>query len=59
MPHIIVLALASAASLAVQLLAVVLVILTRPNPRPLLWSFWPVRHHKIRAAAALAAVVDW
>jgi hypothetical protein len=41
MPHIIVLASASAASLAVQLLAVVLVIPTRPNPRPLLWSFWP------------------
>lgn len=59
MPHIIVLALAWAASLAVQLLAVVLVILTRPNPRPLLWSFWPVRHQKIQAAAALAAVAGW
>jgi len=38
--YIIGLALMSAASLAVQLLAVVLVILTRPRPRPLLWAFW-------------------
>lgn len=40
MQHIALLSLASAASLALQLLAVVLVILTRPNPRPLLWAFW-------------------
>src|SRR5271166_546115 len=38
--QIIPLAFASAGSLAVQLLAVVLVILTRPRPRPLLWAFW-------------------
>jgi hypothetical protein len=38
--HIFLLALASATSLALQLLAVVLVILTRPNPKPLLWAFW-------------------
>jgi len=38
--YIIGLALMSAASLSVQLLAVVLVILTRPRPRPLLWAFW-------------------
>ena len=40
MQHIIGLAFANAASLAVQLLAVVLVILTRPRPKPLLWAFW-------------------
>ena len=40
MPHIYLLAFASAASLAPQLLAVVLVILTRPHPKPLLWAFW-------------------
>ena len=40
MQHIILLGFASAGSLAVQLLAVVLVILTRPNPKPLLWAFW-------------------
>jgi hypothetical protein len=39
-PHIFLLAFASAASLAPQLLAVVLVILTRPHPKPLLWAFW-------------------
>jgi len=38
--QIILLALANAGSLLVQLLAVVLVILTRPRPRPLLWAFW-------------------
>jgi hypothetical protein len=38
--HIIAMAFMSAASLSVQLLAVVLVILTRPHPRPLLWAFW-------------------
>jgi hypothetical protein len=38
--QIIPLALASAGSLAVQQLAVVLVILTRPRPKPLLWAFW-------------------
>ena len=38
--HIIPLAFASAGSLAVQLLAVVLIILTRPRPKPLLWAFW-------------------
>ena len=38
--HIIPLAFASAGSLAVQLLAVVLVILTRPRPKALLWAFW-------------------
>jgi len=37
---IIPLAFASAGSLAIQLLAVVLVILTRPRPKPLLWAFW-------------------
>ena len=40
MQQIIGLALANAGSLFVQLLAVVLVILTRPRPRPLLWAFW-------------------
>ena len=40
MQQIILLALANAGSLLVQLLAVVLVILTRPRPRPLLWAFW-------------------
>jgi hypothetical protein len=40
LPHIIALAFASAGSLAVQLLAVVLVILTRPRPKTLLWAFW-------------------
>jgi hypothetical protein len=38
--QIIPLAFASAGSLAVQLLAVVLVILTRPRPKALLWAFW-------------------
>jgi len=38
--HIFVLAFLSAASLAAQLLVIVLVILTRPRPRALLWSFW-------------------
>jgi len=38
--QIIPLALLAAGSLAVQQLAVVLVILTRPRPRPLLWAFW-------------------
>ena len=36
MQQIILLSLANAGSLAVQLLAVVLVILTRPQPKPLL-----------------------
>jgi hypothetical protein len=40
MRQVILLALANAGSLLVQLLAVVLVILTRPRPRPLLWAFW-------------------
>jgi Sap, sulfolipid-1-addressing protein len=40
MGPIIGLAFASAASLTPQLLAVALVILTRPQPRPLLWAFW-------------------
>jgi len=40
MSHIILLGFASAGSLTVQLLAVVLVIMTRPNPEPLLWAFW-------------------
>ena len=40
MSQIIGLAFANAGSLLVQLLAVVLVILTRPRPRPLLWAFW-------------------
>jgi len=40
MSSILVLALGSAGSLAVQLLAVVLVILTRDRPKPLLWAFW-------------------
>ncbi len=40
MSHIVLLALASAGSLLVQLLAVVLVILTRPRPKTLLWAFW-------------------
>jgi len=40
MQQIILLALANAGSLLVQLLAVVLVILTRPRPKPLLWAFW-------------------
>ena len=40
MGHIFVLAVLSAASLAAQLLVIVLVILTRPKPRALLWSFW-------------------
>src|SRR5438552_2906200 len=38
--YVVALALLAAASLAVQLLAVVLVILTRSRPKPLLWSFW-------------------
>jgi len=38
--QIILFSLANAGSLAVQLLAVVLVILTRPHPKPLLWAFW-------------------
>jgi Sap, sulfolipid-1-addressing protein len=37
---IVALALAAAASLVVQLLAVVLVILSRPRPKALLWAFW-------------------
>jgi len=40
MQQIVLLALANAGSLLVQLLAIVLVILTRPRPRPLLWAFW-------------------
>lgn|GEM_PF-665190 len=40
MAHIILPAVASAGSLSIQLLAVVLVILTRPSPKPLLWAFW-------------------
>ena len=40
MQQIILLSFASAGSLSVQLLAVVLVILTRPHPKPLLWAFW-------------------
>ena len=40
MAHILLLGFANAGSLAVQLLAIVLVILTRPNPKPLLWAFW-------------------
>ena len=36
MPHIVALAFASAGSLLVQLLAVVLVILTRPRPKTLI-----------------------
>lgn len=40
MPHVIALAVASAGSLLVQQLAVVLVILTRPRPKTLLWAFW-------------------
>jgi hypothetical protein len=40
MGQIIGLAFASAGSLAFQLLAIDLVILTRRNPRPLLWAFW-------------------
>jgi len=40
MQQIVLLALANAGSLAVSLLAVVLVILTRPRPKPLLWAFW-------------------
>ena len=40
MKEIILLAFAQAGSLSVQLLAVVLVILTRPRPKPLLWAFW-------------------
>jgi len=38
--QIFLLALGSAGSLAVQLLAVVVVILTRPRPKPLLWAFY-------------------
>ena len=40
MLQVIGLGLANAGSLAVQLLAIVLVILTRPRPKPLLWAFW-------------------
>src|SRR5262245_21339684 len=40
MPYIFALAFVAAASIAVQLLAIVLVILTRPQPRPFLWAFW-------------------
>ena len=40
MQQILLLSFANAGSLAVQLLAVVLVILTRPRPKPLLWAFW-------------------
>jgi len=40
MQQVILLALANAGSLLLQLLAVVLAILTRPRPRPLLWTFW-------------------
>lgn len=40
MQQIVLLSFANAGSLAVQLLAVVLVILTRPRPKPLLWAFW-------------------
>jgi hypothetical protein len=39
-PHIFLLSLGAAGSLAVQLIAVVLVILTREHPKPLLWAFW-------------------
>ena len=38
--QIFLLALGSAGSLAVQLLAVVVVILTRSRPKPLLWAFY-------------------
>ena len=40
MAHVLLLSLGSAASLSVQLVAVVLVILTRDHPKPLLWAFW-------------------
>jgi len=40
MSTIFLLSLAQAGSLVVQLLAVVLVILTRDRPKPLLWAFW-------------------
>lgn len=40
MSQIILLGFVSAGSLTLQLLAVVLVIITRPNPKPLLWAFW-------------------
>ena len=40
MGYILGMSLMAAVSLAVQLLAIVLVILTRPRPRPLLWAFW-------------------
>jgi hypothetical protein len=40
MAQIFLLSLGSAGSLAVQLVAVVLVILTRDRPKPLLWAFW-------------------
>jgi len=38
--HIFALSLAQAGSLAVQLVAIVLVILTWTRPKPLLWAFW-------------------
>ena len=40
MSHVVALAFASGASLLVQLLAVILVILTRSRPKALLWAFW-------------------
>jgi hypothetical protein len=40
MGYILGMSLMAAASLAVTLLAITLVILTRPRPRPLLWAFW-------------------
>jgi hypothetical protein len=40
MPYIFAMAVVAGASIAVQLLAIVLVILTRPRPKPLLWAFW-------------------
>jgi hypothetical protein len=40
MGYILGMSLMAAASLAVTLLAILLVILTRPRPRPLLWAFW-------------------
>jgi Sap, sulfolipid-1-addressing protein len=40
MQYILGLALLAAVSLAAPLLAILVVILTRPRPRPLLWAFW-------------------
>jgi hypothetical protein len=56
MQEIFLLAFACAGSLAVQLLAIVLVILTRPKPKPLLWSFYATA---MIVSVGISAIVLW